>query len=367
MELYPTVSLCYFWLVLYQASMADTVPVAQWIALQTEVSTLQRENRELQAENRVLQGKLNDLMNEKVIWVEEKSALRGERITLQNKYDNLKKEHDELVEEHHDYMEETREIFNRQRQQLPETEKCANALRAEMERQDTMTKQKARNGDQRKVLLDKFYDCSTGQFDLTTLFKYCKAYRVPPDVIKEALTADHRETLNLPKRWKSSVGDANVGEFFETIVAALPNLKSITGPFTSIEDCYIQYKRGEVPREVLEIYCAGSGKTTYQLTKNTSSTLQSAGLSVSEYLATVIPLLPEVMSVSVYESNITTLDWCAGLSDRITRIDISGCPNIKDCTPLLKMKGLKKVYRDDTSDLSIQEVKGQLKKHGVAV
>ncbi|EPY22498.1 hypothetical protein AGDE_13320 [Angomonas deanei] len=340
--------------------MTDTVPVAQWIALQTEVNTLQRENRELQAENRLLQGKLNDLLNEKV-------TLAEERITLQNKYDNLKKEHDALVEVHHDYAEEMRKIFNHQREQPLEAEKCANALRAEMERQDTMTKQKARNGDQRKVLLDTFYDCSTGQFDLALLFSYCKAYRVHRDVVKEALTADRRETLTIPDDLKSSVGDANVGEFFETIVAALPNLKSVTGYFTSLEDCYIQYKRDEVPREVLEIYCAGSGKTAYQLTKNTSSTLQSAGLSVSEYLATVIPLLPQVMSVSVCESNITTLDWCEGLPERVTRLDISGCPNIQDYTPLLKMKGLKKVYRDDTNDLSIQEVIGQLKEHGVAV
>ncbi|EPY15671.1 hypothetical protein AGDE_17025 [Angomonas deanei] len=365
MELYPSLSLCHFWLVLYQASMTDTVPVAQWIALQTEVNTLQRENRELQAENRVLQGKLNDLLNEKMTWlnekvtlVEEKSALREERITLQNKYDNLRKKHDELVEEHRDYAEEMININTRLKQELEE----ALAEKEESKRQMHVIKEMC---DFRLCLTENCYNCMAGQFDLIKVFKYYKENTISVYSIREILNSDRRETLNLPKRWKSSVGDANVKEFFATIVAALPNLKSITGYFTSIEDCYIQYKRDEVPREVLEVYCGNYGKTTYELTNNTILAIESSELSVSEYLATVIPLLPEVMSVSVYESNITTLDWCAALPDSIIRIDISDCPNLKDCTPLLKRKGLKVVFYNSKTNPSFNAVKEQLKGKGV--
>ncbi|EPY15033.1 hypothetical protein AGDE_17212 [Angomonas deanei] len=348
MELYPIYLSILFLLSLYQASMTDTVPVAQWIALQTEVNTLQRENRELQAENRLLQGKLNDLLNEKMTWVEEKSALRGERITLQNKYDNLKKEHDELVEEHRDYSEEMINLNTRLKQELEQ----ANDKQFKMD-------------EQRKVLLDKFYSYSTGQYDLTALLNYSKQFYVSVDVIKDALRADHRETLALPNNLNSLVGDVNVKEFLETVVASLQNLKSTTGYFESIEDCGIQYKQGKIPHNALQSYCAGYNGITYQVTQDKINTIQSAGQSVSEYLATVLPLLPGVIYVDVYNTDITTLDWCEGLPERIHSVDIRNCHHIQDCSPLLKMKGLKTVYYDNLLNASLDVVKDQLARKGV--
>ncbi|CAD2214494.1 hypothetical protein AGDE_13316 [Angomonas deanei] len=411
--------------------MSDTVPAAffaQWSALQEE--------------NRQLQQKVNDLTNVKMDWLEE-------RVTLQNKYDNLKKEHDELVEEHRDYMEEMINLNTRLKQELDK----ANDKQFKME-------------EVKKVLMEKFYDCSVGQFDLIALFNYCKAYGVSADVMKATLTADHRKKLTLPSGLNSLVGDDNVKEFFET-VAALPNLKSITGYFTSVEDCYIQYKEGNISRKVLEAYCAGSDRTscqltssifntirsaglsvsdylsmvlpllpqvtglslpddvntllgdadvkelleaavaslpslksitgyftsiedcyiqykegnisrkvlkaycggynttTYQLTRDEVNTLQSAKLSVSEYLTTILPFLPKVTYVSVYRTSITTLDWCAALPDSITRLDIRNCPDIQDCTPLLQMKGLKDVWYDSKTNSSFNAVKEQLTSKGV--
>ncbi|CAD2214470.1 hypothetical protein ADEAN_000191700 [Angomonas deanei] len=422
--------------------MTDTVPAAffaQWVALQ---------------------GRVDDLTNEKVTLVEEKSALREERITLQNKYDNLKKEHDELVEEHRDYAEEMTSINTRLKQELEE----ALAEKEESKRQMHVTREMC---DFRLCLTENCYNCMAGQFDLIKVFKYYKENTISVYSIREILNSDHRETLNLPKRWKSSVEDANVREFFETIVAALPNLKSITGYpeglahcyvmytqgnvprqvleafcggynettyyltqdaikaiqsaaltlsdylstviplltkvtdlslpdslnasigddnvgeflemivaalpnlksitgyFTSLEHCYIQHKEGIVPRKVLEAYCGNYGKTTYELTNNTILAIESSELTVSGYLITVIPLLPEVIYVSVGETKIATLDWCAALPDSIIRIDISDCPNLKDCTPLLKMKGLKVVFYNSKTNPSFNAVKEQLKSKGV--
>ncbi|CAD2214454.1 hypothetical protein AGDE_13284 [Angomonas deanei] len=182
--------------------------------------------------------------------------------------------------------------------------------------------------------------------------------------MKETLTADHRETLTIPGNLNSLVGEANVREFFETI-AALPNLKSITGYFTSIHHCYLQHKEGIVPRKVLGAFCAGRPRTTYKLNADICDKLQLAELSVSDYFTTVIPLLPEVTDVWVSKTKITTLDWCAALPERIRRVDIDYCPNIQDCTPLLKMKGLKQVWFNSKTNSSFNAVKEQLRGKGV--
>ncbi|EPY22497.1 hypothetical protein AGDE_13321 [Angomonas deanei] len=375
MELYPSLSLCHFWLVLYQVSMDDTIPVVRWDVPQTEVDTLQRENRELQAENRVLQGKLNDLLNEKMTWlnekvtlVEEKSVLREERITLQNKYDNLRKEHDEQVEEHHDYAQEMSGMVREKDAQLDKALKDMEKLREEMEKQyRIMAKQESlkKKEKQREVLLDKFYDYRTRRLDLALLFNYCEAHRVPADVIEDTLTSDHRETLTIPDKLNSLVGDDNVKQFFETIVAALPNLKSITGYFTSIEDCYIQYKRGKVPQKVLEAYCAGIEDSQYILPECVINALNDAEQDISEFLSTVMPLYPFVTFVSVEVSDISTLAWCERLPERVSRVDICDCHHIQDCSPLLKMKGLKTVYFDSNTNASFDAVKEQLRSKGV--
>ncbi|CAD2214416.1 hypothetical protein AGDE_15479 [Angomonas deanei] len=301
----------------------------------------------LQEENRKLQERVNELMDEKMAWVEEKKTLQDENRELREKYDELKTEYDELVAEHRDYTEEMVDVNTRLKAELGEARSDLTALRETLAEEEELIREMCvtkEMDDLRLCLTEKCYARMTGQFDLFKMFKYCKENCISAHVIKETLNSDHRETLTLPKKLKSSVGDANVKEFFETIVAALPKLKSITGYPEGVVYCYVIYRKGSVALSVLKAYCSNIKAAGYKLTQDEVNTLQSAGLSVSEYLSTVIPLLPEVMSVSVYESNITTLDWCAALPDRITRIDISDCPNIQDCTPLLKMKGLKCLY-----------------------
>ncbi|CAD2214455.1 hypothetical protein ADEAN_000190100 [Angomonas deanei] len=302
--------------------MADTDPVAQWIAPQTEADTLQ-ENRELQAENR-------GLTHEKMAWVEE-------RFTLKNKYDTItekcakmaekqralesenrgwREKYDRLNKEHENYKAKTAVINTRQNQELEEARTLLAALREALAEKDNLIREMRVTkevDDLRACLLKECYDRTTEQLDLIKVFNYCKKNRISVNVLKGVLTSDHRATLTLPKKLDSLVGEDSVKEFFDAIVAALPNLQSITGYFKSVRDCYTQYKQGNVPRKVLEAYCAGYGRPTYELSCKLVRSLGSSKLSVSEYLSTVLPLLPQVTEVTLYETNITTLDWCAAL------------------------------------------------------
>ncbi|CAD2214482.1 hypothetical protein AGDE_13319 [Angomonas deanei] len=402
-----------------------------------------------QRENRVLQGRIIGILNEKTALVEETSILREENRELREKYDQLKKEHDALVEEHRDYMEEMINLNTRLKQELEE----AKDMRFKMEELE-------------KVLMEKFYNNSTGQFDLIPLFNYCKACCIPLHVFKEALSADHRETLTLPNDLHFSVGDDNVEEFMDAILVSLPNLKSISGYYMTPEHWYIKYKRGkyplsvlmaycvvwtnasfcltedaikalqsaelsvteylttmmsllptviilqipghlnflmaddamkealvralaplpnlkgiseyfrdplesfilykqgEIPRETLKAYCAHNYRVRLTLNQHNVDLIQSRGLSVSDYLTTVMPLLPKVEEVS-FITDMTTLDWCESLPDKISKVSISGCPNIKDLTPLLKMKRLKEVFYCHWSLRPFHKVKLQLRLKGV--
>ncbi|CAD2214493.1 hypothetical protein ADEAN_000194000 [Angomonas deanei] len=275
--------------------MTDTVPAAffaQWVALQ---------------------GRVDDLTNEKMAWVKEESVLREENRELREKYDQLNKVHDALVEEHQNYMEEMINLNTRLKQELEE----AKDMRFKM-------------GEVKKVLMEKFYNYSTGQFDLIALFNYCRTHSVPTDVIKDALSEDGRETLSLPNDLNSLVGHAHVKQFLEAIVAALPNLKCITGYFTSIHHCYLQHKEGNVPRKVLEAYCAGYNRTTYQLTQDEVNTIQSAALSVSDYLTTVLPLLPQVTDLFLPD-NLGSLVGEVNVKEVLEAI-VASLPNLKCIT-----------------------------------
>ncbi|CAD2214382.1 hypothetical protein AGDE_13604 [Angomonas deanei] len=496
----------------------------------------------LQEENKWLKEKVNDLMA-------EKRTLEEEKVNLEKKYTDVKTEYDELVEEHRDSLEEMGSIITRLKAELEEARGDLIALRkalaekGELVRKMRVTKEM---DDLRLCLMEKCYDGRARQFELIRVFLYCKENRVSANVIKDILSSDDRDEVILPDNLNSYIGKANVGEFFETvvtalpnlkyiygysksilnwyalyrrgklphkvleifcaqfsedcyeltdqgvralrlvnlslrdflttalplmpqvtglrlpynfnslvgddnmkeffetIVAVLPNLKSISGYPRSLEHCYVLYKRGEVPRKVLEIYCVQvsrhcyevteealrkirsdnlsvseylttvlpllsnvvilslqddfdafvgdtdvkevlevivaalpelksimgypegpvhcyvqykqckisentlkaycavvDGGTCYRMTERMINILQSSRLSVSEYLATVIPLLSEVTRVRLFKINITTLDWCEAMPDRITEVGIISCSNIEDWTPLLKMKGLK--------------------------
>ncbi|EPY22486.1 hypothetical protein AGDE_13276 [Angomonas deanei] len=334
--------------------MSDTAPdpfFAQWTALQERVNELTNEKMAW-VEKRITLKNKYDMITEKCAEMSvQQRALVSENRGWREKYGRLKKEHDALVEEHQDYMGEMVNVSTR--------------LKEELEEAKSSKKPTGGMDEQRKVLLDKFYDCSVGQFDLIALFNYYKAYGVSADVMKETLTADHRETLTLPDDLNTLVGEANVKQFFEKIIAALPNLRCITGHFKGPWDCYVQYKQGGVALPVLEAFCGGYNGTSYQLTQDEVKALQSAELSVSDYLITVLPLLPRVTDVWVFYTNITTLDWCEAIPERVSGVDIDDCPDIQDCTPLLKMKGLKRVGHNAHTNPSFDAVQEQLIRKGV--
>ncbi|CAD2214415.1 hypothetical protein AGDE_15477 [Angomonas deanei] len=291
-----------------------------------------------------LQCRLEELMNEKMIWTDEKGSLEEE-------IQELTTRHDALLESHQDYVAKMISTCECLKRELEEAKETSNPPTATEE--------------QRRVLLDKFYDCSTTQFDLFRLFNYYNAYRVAADVVKDAVAADTRVTLTLPDNLNTTMELANVKEFFKVIVASLPSLKCISGYTEGMIHCYALYNDGSVPRKVLKAHCAGFNGTTYELTNNTIHTIQSAKLSVSKYLATVLPLLPKVTSVQLSNTSITTLEWCEGLPENIVSISMSNCPDIQDCTPLLKMKGLKEVSYNKKTNPSFNTVKGELEKKKV--
>ncbi|CAD2214483.1 hypothetical protein ADEAN_000193000 [Angomonas deanei] len=252
--------------------MTDTVPVAQWITLQAEVNTLQRENRELQAEVR-------RLMDEKMAWMEEKA----------------KTQHG-----------------------APEN-----------------GEQKYSSGEEmRETIFEKFYDYPTGQFGLIPLFNYCRTHNVPSEVVREVLAFDHRESVVLPDNLLELIGTANAISFFESIVFQLPQRKDIVGHFYSLEDCYMQYKQGKVPLEMLRAYGAGFNTTRCELTKDAIDAIQSAGLSVSDYLTTVLPLLPQVTGLSLPD-DLNTLVGDANVKE-VLEATLAALPNLKSITGYFK-------------------------------
>ncbi|CAD2214386.1 hypothetical protein ADEAN_000183100 [Angomonas deanei] len=174
-------------------------------------------------------------------------------------------------------------------------------------------------------------------------------------------------TLDLPCSRCTLIGYDNVGGVLEAVSASLPYVK-IVCRIDGLEDCYIGYSYGLLPLHEMQGYCAGLRDTMYQLTDNTVHTIKSAGLSVSQFLTTMLPLLSRVTSVWIFHAKIPTLGWCEGLPERINSVYIRDCSNIQDYTPLLKMKGLKhlRCYTPyDTHNPVLSEVLEELTIRGV--
>ncbi|CAD2214383.1 hypothetical protein ADEAN_000182800 [Angomonas deanei] len=168
------------------------------------------------------------------------TALQDENRELHEMYDHLKKEYDELVEEHRDYTEEMVDVNTRLKAELGEARSDLTALRETLAEKEELIREMCvtkEMDDLRLCLTEKCYARMTGQFDLIKVFKYCTENPVSANLIREILKTDHRETLTLPYHFDRSVG--NLGEFFETIVAALPDLKSVTGYPRGLVYCYV--------------------------------------------------------------------------------------------------------------------------------
>ncbi|EPY16892.1 hypothetical protein AGDE_16558 [Angomonas deanei] len=198
-------------------------------------------------------------------------------------------------------------IYDRKKSELEEALKDTARLRKEhsdYEREMTATIKKVQQEladaleTKRDRLLDKYYDLSTCECDLIGLYKYCKAYRVPEDVRRSVLAADTREELTLPATLKNDVRGGSVGQFLEWMVVPLPELKAIIGNYDIAAHFYVQYKKGIVPLPLLKSFCTGYGvKGQYDFTEETLLTVTAVGTCL-EYFTTVLPLLPDVTSVT---------------------------------------------------------------------
>ncbi|EPY19296.1 hypothetical protein AGDE_15309 [Angomonas deanei] len=191
-------------------------------------------------------------------------------------------------------------VFKRQKSELEKAEKKINdIMQAKM---DSISFKAERN-----ALLDKYYDLSTCECDLIGLYKYCKVYRVPEDVRRSVLAEDTRRELTLPTTLEEDISGGSVREFLEWMVVPLPELKTVTGLFDSVESCYVQYKKGIVPLPLLKSYCAHYGvKGQYNFTKESLLTVTAVGTCL-EYFTTVLPLLGGVTRVRFLDEGRYTL------------------------------------------------------------
>ncbi|CAD2212829.1 hypothetical protein, conserved [Angomonas deanei] len=305
--------------------MSETVPAAfftQWIALEEGKSRFQQQVMEgaiklseLRQENKILEEKFAELKQDYTDTKKKYTELQKNHTDLQAMNDALKREIDELKEEKHDYAEEMKDICDRQKNELEEALKDIARMKKEhsdYEREMTASIEKIRQElavaleTRRDRLLDKYYDLFTCQCDLIGLYKYCKAYRVPEDVRRSVLAEDSREELTLPVTLEDDIRGGSLGEFLEWTVEPLPKLATITGYFDSVETCYVLHKQGIVPLSVLGCYCAGCDvKGEYYLTRTVRQRITAVG-TCSEYMAAVLPFLPDVTSIKLDDYEVST-------------------------------------------------------------
>ncbi|EPY20605.1 hypothetical protein AGDE_14578 [Angomonas deanei] len=160
---------------------------------------------------------------------------------------------------------------------------------------------------------------------------------------------------------RTMIGGGSVGEFLTTVVDLLPEPKYIKGFYTYLHEYYLAYKAGDISHEVLKVFCYGWTDPT--LPVGTPEEL-SAGVPLGDYCETVLPLLPSVTGIRVGEE-VDTVDWCATLPGRITRVNVWHCGAVKDFTPLLAVKGLRQVIYNRYTNPSLKTILDQLKNKGV--
>ncbi|EPY18998.1 hypothetical protein AGDE_15478 [Angomonas deanei] len=349
--------------------MTDTVPAAffaQW--------------KERQAENNRLQERVDALMNEKVGWlnekmalVEEKSGLQDENRQLCDKYDYLKKKYDELMEEHQNYVEKMAAAYERLKQELEDARSDFatrhESVVAELQcRLEELMSEKMTWTDEKGSLEEEIQELTTRHDALLESHQDYVAKMISTCECLKRELEEAKETSNPPTAMVEQ-REVLLDKFYNRSTTHLGRkqyLKTVVGCFEGVWQCYVLYKLGIIPPSVLVGYCAGRKETRYRLTQSILNAIKRAGLGVSEYLATVIPLLSDVTEIWLDNTNITTLDWCAALPERIYRLDIAGCHSIKDCTPLTKIR-LCVVYCNDYTHSSFDAVKRQLEENGVTI
>ncbi|CAD2212833.1 hypothetical protein, conserved [Angomonas deanei] len=173
----------------------------------------------------------------------------------------------------------------------------------------------------------------------------------------------HYKDCTLPEDHHTMIGGGSVGEFIATVVDLLPEPKRVKSFYWSAYQCHLAYRAGDISYDVLRAFCYGVDINL--LTVGTPEEL-SGGVPLGDYCETVLPLLPSVTGIRVGEK-VDTVDWCATLPERITRVNFRGCKAIEDFTPLLAAEGVRRVYYDKGTNPSFKTIIGQLRNGGVRV
>ncbi|EPY19316.1 hypothetical protein AGDE_15298 [Angomonas deanei] len=167
----------------------------------------------------------------------------------------------------------------------------------------------------------------------------------------------------LPEDPRTMIGGGSVGELLTTVVDLLPEPKNIWGFYRYYHEYYLAYKAGDISHDVVKAYCYGWNSRG--LPVGTPKEL-SAGIPLGDYCEVIVPLIPRVNTIQVGKE-VDNIDWCATLPEKITTVVFQDCKAIKDFTPLLAMKRLRKVYYGKNTNPSFKTITGQLENHGVSV
>ncbi|CAD2217224.1 hypothetical protein AGDE_15040 [Angomonas deanei] len=326
-----------------------------------------------------LQAKVNQLQDD------DKDSLL-EKLIPASENNQLSKELTALKEEHDSYVAETIAAFHRKEEdysnavanfqdEVKQLERENAKLRADCEwlreqmgKEENQSKKFCRvlsmQTPETQEMIMARYNFNSCQFDdLEKIYMWCLEHQIAPHVIKYIFSLDTRTRFVYRNNMTGEAGGVTTqvfNSFFYTVLPALPNLQRITDQDWFPAQIFVSYKRYGLSKEVFEEHCGKSPRKVCACAQPQLDTLQCEGISLKEYFSTVIPLMKCVTAISVRDTYIDTLDWCPSLPESITEIDICGCHNIADFTPLVYMKGLKKVVYNGKTDSSFELIKGQL-------
>ncbi|EPY19327.1 hypothetical protein AGDE_15293 [Angomonas deanei] len=171
------------------------------------------------------------------------------------------------------------------------------------------------------------------------------------------------EECTLPGDRGTMIGGGSVRELFTTVVGLLPEPKHIWGFHQYEYEWYLTYKAGVISYDVLKAYCYGWDEDFFSVG---DSEALSAGVRPGDYCETMVPLIPSVTRIHVVEE-LDNIDWCAALPEKITTVNVAYCRKVTDFTPLLAMKGLRRVEYNEDTNPSFHTIIDQLKSRGATV